>query len=67
MLALITKITEGALVLLISPFLVINVNISLVGLTFLSSMFQISSKVKWHGLEDVEPLHDAKVKGLAHA
>ena len=47
--------------------LVINVNISLVGLTFLSSMFQISSIVKWHGLEDVKPLQDAKDKGLAQA
>ena len=28
-------------------------------------MFQISSTVKWHGLEDVKPLHDAKDKGLA--
>ena len=28
-------------------------------------MFQISSTVKWHGLEDVEPLQDAKDKGLA--
>ena len=47
--------------------LVINVNISLVGLTLLSSMFQISSTMKWHGLEDVEPLQDAKDKGLAQA
>ena len=47
--------------------LVINVNISLVGLTLLSSMFQISSTVKWHGLENVKPLQDAKDKGLAQA
>ena len=47
--------------------LVINVNISLVGLTLLSSMFQISSTMEWHGLEDVEPLQDAKDKGLAQA
>ena len=33
--------------------LVINVNISLVGLTLLSSMFQISSTLEWHGLKDV--------------
>ena len=33
--------------------LVINVNISLVGLTLLSSMFQISSIMEWHGLKDV--------------
>ena len=45
--------------------LVINVNISLVGLTLLPSMFQISSTMEWHGLEDVEPLQDAKDKGLA--
>ena len=42
--------------------LVINVNISLVGLTLLPSMFQISSTMEWHGLEDVEPLQDAKDK-----
>ena len=45
--------------------LVINVNISLLGLTLLPSMFQMSSTMKWHGLEDVEPLQDAKDKGLA--
>ena len=28
-------------------------------------MFQISSTMDWHGLEDVEPLQDAKDKGLA--
>ena len=33
--------------------LVINVNISLVGLTLLSSIFQTSSTVEWHGLKDV--------------
>ena len=33
--------------------LVINVNISLVGLIFLPSMFQISSTMEWHGLKDV--------------
>ena len=42
--------------------LVINVNISLVGLIFSSSIFQMSSTVEWHGQEDVEPLQDAKVK-----
>ena len=45
--------------------LVINVNISLIGLTLLPSMFQISSTMEWHGQEDVEPLQDAKDKGLA--
>ena len=44
---------------------VINVNISLVGLMLLSSMFQISSTMEWHGLEDVEPLQDDEDKGLA--
>ena len=34
---------------------VINVNISLVGLMFSSSMFQISSTMEWHGLEDENP------------
>ena len=47
--------------------LVINVNISLVGLILLPSMFQISSTMEWHGLEDVEPLQNAKDKRLAQA
>ena len=47
--------------------LVINVNISLVGLTLLPTMFEISSTMKWHGLEDVEPLQDAKDRRLAKA
>ena len=47
--------------------LVINVNISLVGLTLLFSIFQMSSTAEWHGQEDVEPLQDAKDKGLAQA
>ena len=41
---------------------VINVNISLVGLMFLSSIFQISSTVAWQGQEDVEPLQNDKDK-----
>jgi site-specific DNA-cytosine methylase len=45
--------------------LVINVNISLVGLTLLSSIFQTSSTMEWHGLKDEESLLDAKDKGLA--
>ena len=47
--------------------LVINVNISLVRLILLSSVFQISPTVEWHGQEDVEPLQDAKDKGLAQS
>ena len=47
--------------------MVIDVNISLVGLTLLPSMFEMSSTMKWHGLDDVEPLQDAKDKGLAQA
>ena len=47
--------------------LVINVNISLVGLTFLSSMFQISSTMDWHGLKVVGTPSNAKDKGLAQA
>ena len=47
--------------------LVINVSISLVGLILLSSIFKINSTVEWHGQEDVEPLQDAKDKGLAQA
>ena len=52
-----------------SVVLVINVNISLVGLILLPSVFQISSTLEWHGhgQEDVEPLQDAKDKGLAQA
>ena len=47
--------------------LVTNVNISVVGLILLSSIFQISPTLEWHGQEDVEPLQDAKDKGLAQA
>ena len=47
--------------------LVINVNISLVGLMLLPSMFQISSTMEWHGQEDVEPLQDAKDRRLSKA
>ena len=47
--------------------LVINVNIPLVGLTLLPSIFQTSSTMEWHGLKDVEPLQDDKDKGLAQA
>ena len=47
--------------------LVINVNISLVGLILLCSMFQMSSTVEWHGQEDVEPLPDATDRRLAKA
>ena len=47
--------------------LVINVNISLVGLMFSPSIFQISSTTEWRGQEDVEPLQDDKDKGLAQA
>jgi hypothetical protein len=39
--------------------LVINVNISLVGLMPLSSVFQKSSTMAWKGQEDVEPLQNA--------
>ena len=42
--------------------LVINVNISLVGLILSSSIFQITSTLEWHGQEDVEPLQDDKDK-----
>ena len=42
--------------------LVINVNISLVGLILSSNIFQISPKVEWHGLEDVGPLQDDEEK-----
>ena len=42
--------------------LVINVNISLVGLILLPSIFQISSTLGWRGQEDMEPLQDAKDK-----
>ena len=42
--------------------LVINNNISLVGLMLLPSMFLKSSTMEWHGLEDVEPLQETKDK-----
>ena len=42
--------------------LVINDNISLVGLILLSSAFQMSSTMEWQGQEDVEPLQNAKDK-----
>ena len=57
-----TESTSAPLVIL-----VINVNISLVGLILLSSIFQMSSTVEWHGQEDVEPLQETKDKGLAQA
>ena len=47
--------------------LVINAKIYLVGLMLLPSMFQKSSTMEWHGLEDVESLQDAEDKGLAQA
>ena len=47
--------------------LVINVNISVVGLIFSSSIFQMSSTVEWSGQEDVGPLQDAKDRTLAKA
>ena len=40
--------------------LVINVNIPLVGLTLLPSIFQTSSTMAWKGQEDVEPIQNAK-------
>ena len=42
--------------------LVINVNISLVGLILLPSMFQMSSTMEWQGQEDVEALPNDKDK-----
>ena len=42
--------------------LLLNVNISLVGLIVLSSMFQICSTTVWQGQEDVEPLQNSKDK-----
>ena len=67
MLSSITK--EGEIESTSAPWviLVINVNISLVGLMLSSSMPQISSTMEWHVQEDVEPLEDDKDKGLAQA
>ena len=42
--------------------LVINDNISLVGLILLSSTFYMSSTMAWQGQEGVEPLQNAKDK-----
>ena len=67
MLSSITKKGEIESTSALQVVLVINDNISLVGLMLLPSMFQISSKMEWHGQEDVEPLQDAKDKGLAQA
>ena len=47
--------------------LVINVDISLVGLILLPSIFHMSSTMEWLGQEDVEPLQNAKDKRLARA
>ena len=62
MLSSITK--KGEIVITSAPWviLVINVNISLVGLMLLSSMFQMSSTMEWHGLEDVEPFKMLRTK-----
>ena len=67
MLSSITK--KGEIESTSAPWVIfaINVNISLVGLVHLPSMFQTSSTMKWHGLEDVEPLQDTEDKGLAQA
>ena len=66
MLSSITK--KGEIESTSAPWVVLVINdICLVGLTLLPSMFQISSTMEWHGLEDVEPLQDAKDKGLAQA
>ena len=67
MLSSITK--KGEIESTSAPWVVleINFNISLVGLTLLPSIFQISSTMEWHGQEDVEPLQDAKEKGLAQS
>ena len=40
--------------------LVINVNISLVEIILLSSVFQTSSTMAWKGQEDAKPLQNAK-------
>ena len=47
--------------------LVINVNISLVVLILLSSIFKMSSIMEWLGQEDVESLLHAKERRLAKA
>ena len=52
-----TKSTSAPWVILI-----ININISLVGLILLSSIFRMSSTMVWQGQEDVEPLQNAKDK-----
>ena len=67
MLSSITK--EGEIESTSAPWviLIININISLVGLILLSSIFQMSSTVEWRGQQDMEPLQDAKDKRLAKA
>ena len=62
MLRLASSLTRGTAESTSAPWviLVINVNISLVGLLVLSSAFQTSSTMAWKGLEDVEALQNAK-------
>ena len=62
MLSSITK--KGEIESTSAPWVILvnNVNVSLVGLILLSSMFHMSSTVEWRGQEDVEPLQEAKDK-----
>ena len=60
MLSSITKKGEIESTSALWVILVINVNISLVGLILLSSIFQTSATMAWQGQEDVEPLQNAK-------
>ena len=67
MLSSITK--KGKIEIMSVPWviLVINVNISLVGLILLPRLFQMSSTMEWRGQEDVEPLQVAKDRRLSKA
>ena len=47
--------------------LLINVNISPVGLMYYLEYFRQVQQMEWQGQEDVEPLQGAKDKGLAQA
>ena len=60
MLSSITKKGENESTSATLVLLVINVNISFVGLMVLSSIFQTSSTVAWPGQEDVDHLQNAK-------
>ena len=61
---MLSPITNGEIESIGAPWVIfiISVNIYLDGLILLSSIFQVSSTMVWHGQEDVEPLQNGKDK-----